>query len=59
MHEIMATSAAMTLYPSKYRVESSRFCNWDYRSRGWYFVTMCTQNRAMIFGEIVDAWYLS
>ena len=44
----------MTLYLDKYRIESARLRGWDYRSRGWYFVTICTQNRATIFGEITE-----
>ena len=44
----------MTLYLKKYRIEPARLRNWDYRARGWYFVTICTQNRARIFGEVVD-----
>jgi REP element-mobilizing transposase RayT len=43
------------LYRGKYRIESVRLRDWDYRSRGWYFVTICAQNHACIFGEIVDA----
>jgi len=44
----------MTLYQEKYRVESARLNGWDYRSRGWYFVTLCAQNHACIFGEVAD-----
>lgn len=44
----------MTLYQAKYRVESARLRGWDYRSRGWYFVTICTRNRANLFGEVID-----
>jgi hypothetical protein len=32
-------SRAVTLYQDKYRIESARLSDWDYRSRGWYFVT--------------------
>jgi putative transposase len=45
---------AMALYQGKYRIESARLRGWDYRSRGWYFVTICTRNRANLFGEVVD-----
>jgi REP element-mobilizing transposase RayT len=45
----------MSLYQDKYRVEPARLRSWDYSSRGWYFVTICTQNRAQIFGEVVNA----
>jgi putative transposase len=44
----------MTLFQNKYRIESTRLQSWDYRSRGWYFVTICTQNRRPILGKIVD-----
>jgi REP element-mobilizing transposase RayT len=43
----------VTLYQGKYRIESARLRDWDYRSRGWYFVTICTQNRECIFGAVV------
>jgi REP element-mobilizing transposase RayT len=26
----------------------------DYRSRGWYFVTICTRSRASLFGELLE-----
>ncbi len=52
VQENEAGLAAMTLFNDQYRVESTRLRNWDYRSRGWYFVTICTQNRARIFGEV-------
>jgi len=44
----------MAVYQEKYRVESTRLRDWDYRSRGWYFVTLCAQNHACVFGEVVD-----
>jgi putative transposase len=44
----------VTLYQNKYRVESARLRDWDYRARGWYFVTMCAHKHACIFGEIAD-----
>jgi len=44
----------MAVYKEKYRVESTRLKGWDYRSRGWYFVTLCAQNHVCIFGEIAD-----
>ena len=46
--------AVVTLYQNKYRVESARLCDWDYRARGWYFVTICAHKHASIFGEIAD-----
>ena len=44
----------MMLFQRKYRIESARFKHWDYSSRGWYFVTICTQTRLPIFGRIVN-----
>jgi len=44
----------VTLYQDKYRIESARLGGWDYASRGWYFVTICAQNRRCIFGEVVS-----
>ena len=50
----------MTLYKNKYRIESARLKDWDYASAGWYFVTICTQNREPYFGEVVEqAMHLS
>ena len=44
----------MTLFKNKYRIESFRLKNWDYRNAGAYFITICTKNRAHYFGEITD-----
>src|SRR5438034_6802350 len=44
----------MALYQDKYRIESARLRDWDYRARGWYFVTICAANHACIFGDVVD-----
>jgi len=44
----------MTLFRDKYRVESSRMPHWDYSWPGWYFVTICTQDRKPHFGRITD-----
>jgi len=42
----------MTLFKNKYRIESTRLRNWDYAGAGWYFVTLCTRNREMFFGDV-------
>jgi REP element-mobilizing transposase RayT len=39
-------------FQNKYRISSSRLQNWDYASKGAYFITICTQNREHYFGEI-------
>lgn len=44
----------MTMYKDKYRVESTRLPGWDYASTGYYFVTICTYERACFLGEIRD-----
>ena len=40
------------MYKGKYRNQSARCPKWDYRSKGAYFITICTQNRKHYFGEI-------
>ncbi len=42
----------MTLFKDKYRVESARLQSWGYSSPGYYYVTICTKDRAEYFGEI-------
>jgi putative transposase len=42
------------LYKNKYRVESARLKNWDYSSPGGYFITICTKNRELYLGKIVN-----
>lgn len=42
-----------TKYKGTYRIETTRLKNWDYGSRGFYFVTICTKNRQPYFGRIV------
>ncbi len=44
----------MTLYKNKYRIESTRLKGWDYSRDGYYFVTICTQDKKYFFGDIVD-----
>lgn len=41
----------MELYKNKYRAKSNRLSNWNYSSAGYYFVTICTQNRICYFGD--------
>ena len=63
----------MAKFKNKYRIESNRLKNWDYSSKGKYFITLVTQhrvcylgyveNKKMIlsdFGRIVETeWYKS
>ena len=41
------------LFQNKYRIKSTRLKHWDYSSPGAYFITICTKNRELFFGEIV------
>jgi len=41
-------------FQNKYRNDSARLQNWDYRSAGAYFITICTHDREHFFGKIVD-----
>ena len=42
----------MSKYKNKYRIESARLRNYDYRKNGSYFITICARNRKHFFGEI-------
>lgn len=44
----------MTKFKNRYRIESARRPGWDYRSAGWYFVTICTAQRRHFFGDVID-----
>jgi len=45
----------MKFDPDIHHRQSIRLKNYNYSSDGMYFVTMCAQDRAMLFGEIVGA----
>jgi REP element-mobilizing transposase RayT len=40
--------------PERHHRRSIRLRGYDYSQAGAYFVTICTQNRACLFGEVVD-----
>ncbi|HAY70319.1 MAG TPA: hypothetical protein DCX89_00365, partial [Saprospirales bacterium] len=42
----------MTYDPTKHHRRSIRLKGYDYSRAGLYFITICTQNRACLFGEI-------
>jgi putative transposase len=42
----------MPLFKNKFKAESNRLKDWDYSSEGIYFITMVTENRECIFGNI-------
>ena len=44
----------MTLYKDKYRIESTRLKDWNYSRDGYYFVTICTQDKKCFFGDVID-----
>ena len=44
----------MKYNPEAHHRRSIRLKGWDYSQAGAYFITICTQNRECLFGEIVD-----
>ena len=44
----------MRFDPERHRRRSMRLKGYDYSQAGAYFVTICTQGRACLFGEVVD-----
>ena len=42
----------MTLFKNRYRIESARLRNHDYSQPGAYFITICTNNRECLFGNV-------
>jgi len=42
------------LYRGRFRVQSTRLTTWEYRSNGYYFVTICTKDRAPLLGVVLD-----
>lgn len=44
--------SVVQLFQEKYRTDSTRLKNWDYSQDGFYFITICTQDREEIFGKI-------
>jgi REP element-mobilizing transposase RayT len=44
----------MKYLPDKHHRRSIRLQGYDYSQNGAYFVTLCTQNRECLFGEIVN-----
>ncbi len=44
----------MDKYQNKFRIQSARLQKWDYGWNGSYFLTICTANREMFFGDVVD-----
>jgi len=44
----------VTYDPERHRRRSIRLKDYDYTQAGAYFVTICTQDRTCLFGEVVD-----
>ncbi len=44
----------MKKFQNKYRIPSARLQLWNYGSNAAYFITICTQNRAHFFGDIMN-----
>jgi putative transposase len=44
----------MKFKPDIHHRKTIRLHEYDYSQAGFYFVTMCTQNRVLLFGDIVD-----
>jgi len=44
----------MDKFLDRYRIGSARLQKWDYRWKGAYFITICTQGRECYFGDIVE-----
>jgi REP element-mobilizing transposase RayT len=42
----------MEKFQNEYRTQTTRLKGWDYSSAGWYYVTICTDERRYFFGEI-------
>ena len=40
--------------PIKHQRRSLRLPGYDYASMGWYFVTICTYKKEILFGNVVD-----
>ncbi|WP_281239575.1 transposase [Flavobacterium praedii] len=44
----------MQKFKGKYRIDTARAKWWDYKNEGNYFITICTKNRAHLFGYVND-----
>lgn len=44
----------MAKFAGKYRIESNRWQFWNYSAPAQYFITICTEHRLSIFGQISD-----
>jgi len=44
----------MNFDPARHHRKSIRLKDYDYSQPGWYYVTICTYNKILIFGDIKD-----
>jgi putative transposase len=44
----------LSKFQNKYRIESNRLPGWDYSGDGKYFLTICTHDKLLLFGNIYD-----
>ena len=47
----------MSYNPKVHHRQSIRLRSYDYSQPGWYFITICTYERRMIFGDIVEKYW--
>jgi len=47
-------SAAVAYDPKTHHRRSIRLKGYDYARPGWYFVTVCVEDKKHLFGEVVD-----
>jgi REP element-mobilizing transposase RayT len=40
------------LFRNKFRIETTRLKSWDYSKSWWYYITICTKEHQIWFGEI-------
>ena len=43
------------LYKNKFKVKSMRLKDWDYSQNSFYFITICTKNHQMFFGDVIKS----
>lgn len=45
----------MSKSPGSYRRKQNRYPGYDYSNPGEYYVTLCTENRLPLFGEVINS----
>jgi putative transposase len=49
----------MKYNPERYHRRSIRLKGYDYSQPEWYYITICTQNREILFGDVIDGKMIS